>query len=542
VKLGKKPLASVWGHSDYGYRKSKLRKPGQVALGPEYAGSRISREALVNGEDEDELELTNEEEVDDAEEDDTAPFADPEDVDMDVDEEDEDIDSEAAFGESDVEKFKDFTFRGSGKHRVPNETKKRPVAADFMSDGEDDGVALNGDRTEDDETDEDVLQHAEESDDESKRSGQSIGDEDDGNRSDEKSTGSEVAESEDGSGTDSEDEDDEKARRAELRKIMNEEQKTVMATISQAAKSDADKGNAVKKQRAAFGSLVSARMVMQKALIATNSMSAAEEKEEEDAAAHPYQAAEEAAVKLWNTLDGIRYQLSKASTTAKAGQKRKLDINTSTTLSAIWERMQASEIAAIDIRQSSLEKWSAKVRGATAMPVSQKFNPTAAQQSITSVLQDHLVSSDHLVNRTKIPRSCAPVQRDLKITEDPNIYDDANFYQLVLKEFVDQKRMDALATPGLGDDSANLVQFKATKEVKSRKNVDTKASKGRKLRYTVHEKLQNFMAPEDRGSWEQDAVDRFFGTLLGQKMTLREDEVEDDPEQNEEEGLVLFRS
>ena len=78
-----------------------------------------------------------------------------------------------------------------------------------------------------------------------------------------------------------------------------------------------------------------------------------------------------------------------------------------------------------------------------------------------------------------------------------------------------------------------------------RKKVDTKASKGRKMRFTVHEKLQNFMAPEDRGSWEPEAIDRFFGTLLGQKMTLGEemeaDEVEDEISL-EEQGLMLFRS
>jgi protein AATF/BFR2 len=84
------------------------------------------------------------------------------------------------------------------------------------------------------------------------------------------------------------------------------------------------------------------------------------------------------------------------------------------------------------------------------------------------------------------------------------------------------------------------------KEAKTRKNVDTKASKGRKMRFTVHEKLQNFMAPEDKGSWEPDAIDRFFGTLLGQKMILGEEEASDDGQAENgvspEESLMLFRS
>jgi protein AATF/BFR2 len=138
------------------------------------------------------------------------------------------------------------------------------------------------------------------------------------------------------------------------------------------------------------------------------------------------------------------------------------------------------------------------------------------------------------------------VQRELKLAEDPNIYDDANFYQLLLKELVDQRRVESLSAPAAGTEAGKTMQWAAINEAKTRKNVDTKASKGRKMRYTVHEKLQNFMAPEDRGRWEPDAIDRFFGTLLGQKMTLAEADVEDDEEENrvplEEEGLMLFRS
>ena len=339
----------------------------------------------------------------------------------------------------------------------------------------------------------------------------------------------------------SEESDDEKARRAELRKMMNEEQRTVVATISQAAKADAEKGAAVKKQRKTFDSLLNVRIRLQKALISSNSLGAVEDKEDYDAMSEPYKAAEEAAMKLWNTLGGIRDELSKASSVTNTGKKRKRDIDTSTSSSTIWERMQDSEVAAIDFRQTTLEKWSAKVKGTTAMPVSRKLNPTAGQQSITSVLQEQVASSDHLVKRTKMPRSCAPIQAKLKLTEDPDIYDDADFYQMLLRELVDQRMVDSSSAPTIGGG----LQWMAIKEAKPRKGSDLKLSKGRKLKYTVHEKLQNFMAPEERGTWEQDAIDRFFGTLLGQKMTLGEDAAGSDEDSDlplEEEGLKLFRS
>ncbi|KAG4444466.1 hypothetical protein IFR05_000057 [Cadophora sp. M221] len=496
--------------------KSKLRKPEEVALGPEYSGSRISREALLKDDDEEEVSGSDSE----LEKEQNTRFADPEDSDLDLDiDEEGDIDSDNAFGASDEEKFKDFTFRGSGKPReLSGGQKKRPTASDFMSGSEDDddGVALNGDNSDVPETDEDELdvsnQHSDDSDSDggSNREGDAEDDAED----------NEESESDDD--TSSEEDEDEDERRAELRKIMGEEQQSVVASITQAAKADAAKGNAVKEQRKAFDSLLSVRMVLQKALIASNSVSTVEEKDSEDSTNQPYEAAEEAAIKLWNTLDGLRNQLSKASS-AKTGQKRKRGIEVSTPSSDIWDRMQASEVAMIDTRQTTLEKWSSKVRGTTSLPISRKLNPSAPQQSITSVLQDQLASSEHLIQKTKIPRACAPIQRDAKLTEDANIYDDGNFYQMLLKELVDQRRVESLTAPAAG----KALQWTAVKEVKTRKNVDTKASKGRKMRFTVHEKLQNFMAPEDRTSWRPEAVDLFFGNLLGQKMNLGEGEDED---------------
>lgn len=50
---------------------------------------------------------------------------------------------------------------------------------------------------------------------------------------------------------------------------------------------------------------------------------------------------------------------------------------------------------------------------------------------------------------------------------------------------------------------------------KIKKKVDTKASKGRKLRYTVHEKIQNFMAPIPGEIWHEEQTDELFASLFG---------------------------
>ncbi|KFY85123.1 hypothetical protein V500_08688 [Pseudogymnoascus sp. VKM F-4518 (FW-2643)] len=519
--------------------KSKLRKPSQVALGPQYAGARISRKDLLNN-DED-SDISDDEESTEGQ--DLEGIIDPDTVDLDAEDLDGEINSDDALGESDDEKFKEFVFRGSGKPKVAvgGGPSKRKTAADFMSgsededvdeidseDVEDGGAQIDGTDESGSESQEELLEDGDQDEDEDM-------DEVDGDDSEEEEDDNDDSEDSD----ESEAGDDEQARRAELRKMMSEEQKTVVATISQAAKADAEKGNAVKAQRKTFDSLLNVRIRLQKALVATNSMTSLEQSSETST---PYKAAEEAAVKLLNTLNAMRSELDK---TAMNSKKRKhTAIDTSTSNSDIWAAIQASESQSVPKRQATLAKWSARVRGTTAAPISRKLN-TVAEQSIVDVLSEQLSGSnaERLIKRTKMPRSCAPIQVKAKITEDENIYDDADFYQLLLKELVDQRMVDSSSAPSMGAGGQPIAQWAAAKEARTKKNVDTRASKGRKMKFTVHEKLQNFMAPEDRGLWEPEAIDRFFGTLLGQKMNLGEEDESDDEETPlAEEALMLFRS
>lgn len=517
--------------------KSKLRQKDAPALGAQYRGSRVSRAALQETSDEDDEE--DDEDALDGESG-SEEFDDPDEADLEADQDDEDaeIESDNALTQSDVDRFKDFTFRGSSKPKTTKERlASRPKAADFLTSSEDEG-------SEDEESGEGA--HGLDADSDEEMENGVDGSEDDEDVEDDDEDQDEEDEEED----DDDDEDesegsadgDADAQREELRKIMTEGQKSIVATISEAAKADAEKGQAVRQQRRAFDALLNIRIRLQKALVAANSM----ETVEEPASEHkkPYEAAEEAAIKLLNSIDGFRRSMLPETAKAKIGDKRKREFDSDTTSQAIWDSMEETEALALAHRRKVLDKWSSKVRTTTAMTTSRKLGP-ATTQSLVSILDDQLLgNSDRLIKRTRTPRSCAPIQATKKVAEDPNIYDDADFYQLLLKELVDQRTLDSAS--GTTDGAGVTVRWAALKEAKTRKQVDRKASKGRKLRFTVHEKLQNFMAPEDRRSWEQDAIDRFFGTLFGQKMELGEEEEASDEEMGgasvAEEGLRLFRN
>jgi protein AATF/BFR2 len=163
---------------------------------------------------------------------------------------------------------------------------------------------------------------------------------------------------------------------------------------------------------------------------------------------------------------------------------------------------------------------------------------------------------DRLVAKTVVARSCAPVQAasapkkvpttngtSISDKEDKNlqldIYDDADFYTTLLSNLISQRSADTTVNFG----NLSLQPWQAAREAKTKKIVDTKASKGRKLRYTVHDKLVSFMAPEDRGSWGETRVDDLFSGLLGRRVGLAEnggDGNDADEGDAEVQGLRLF--
>ncbi|KAI1410519.1 TRAUB-domain-containing protein [Hypoxylon sp. FL1857] len=534
--------------------KSKLRRKDPVALGPQYRGAPVSRAALEDDDDDDDEESDGEEEgesdsdsedpsnYEDARQDldddsGSEEFDDPDEADLEADQDDEDdaeIDSDNAFGESDEEKFKDFVFRGSSQ-TMPKKGKRvaRPTAADYMVSDDNDSGSEGAEL--DDEGSDDDLDEEEASDDE--RVDGFIDDEaeededDDEDMDDASNTGSEDDEFDEEE--EEEDDDLEKAPqvngagRATIQEMMNTGQRNLAGTLSAAAQKDVAKGKAVRQQRKAFDALLNIRIRLQKSLVAVNSFGSIEDLGEQS---QPYEAAEAAALKLWNAIDGFRTSIQSDSS-GKTGQKRKRAADTDTSSQEIWENMEVIEQRALARRRAVLEKWSHNARNIRMVDRSSRKFTNTVEKSLTTRLDEELDAPERLIKRTRTPRSCAPAQVARKVNEDPNIYDDADFYQLLLKELVDQRSGDASGAPG---GPTATIRFAAVKEAKAKRHVDTKASKGRKMRFNVHDKLQNFMAPEDRRSWEQSAIDRFFGTLFGQKMVLNEDE-EDEKEASDEE-------
>ncbi|XP_029939039.1 protein AATF [Salarias fasciatus] len=103
---------------------------------------------------------------------------------------------------------------------------------------------------------------------------------------------------------------------------------------------------------------------------------------------------------------------------------------------------------------------------------------------------------------------------------DEDIFDDDDFYHQLLRELIERKT--SASDPN--DQVAMGRQWLAIQKLRSKikKKVDTKASKGRKVRFHVHGKLVGFMAPMDSSSMSDEARSELYRGLFGQNAAVRD--------------------
>ena len=86
-----------------------------------------------------------------------------------------------------------------------------------------------------------------------------------------------------------------------------------------------------------------------------------------------------------------------------------------------------------------------------------------------------------------------------------------DFYNEILREMMQTRTQNITDPIMLSKQWAVLNSLR--KKVK--KHVDTKASKGRRIRYIPHKKLVSFMAPNDYCEYTDEAKNALFQSLFG---------------------------
>lgn len=353
-----------------------------------------------------------------------------------------------------------------------------------------------------------------------------------------------------------------------------EEEGTVHTFSKEKVDEEVEKGKAVKSQLALWDQLLEGRIKIQKALVTANQLPqpqtlpefkrrggaelGAELKNTHKALKalqrsllelHDlllYQNAETRAVALGETrargdddeeVNSDESEDKEGSARGGGLPKRKLE-------TAEYPDFMAKRFAAFQpYRDATLQKWHDKTRLTTGKS-SKGFG--AFDRNILTQVEQVLMDKERLVRRTQTRRSEYKVlgkkeapavvadgilaegeeaERHLKANThlkdlDEDIFDDDDFYHQLLRELIE--RRTSAADPN--DQVAMGRQWLAIQKLRSKikKKVDTKASKGRKVRFHIHSKLVNFMAPVDHSPVSDEARSELYRGLFGQSSAARE--------------------
>jgi len=195
----------------------------------------------------------------------------------------------------------------------------------------------------------------------------------------------------------------------------------------------------------------------------------------------------------------------------------------------------------ITYRNDTIERWNDRTRIAMGSSNSTKGKQTSSfgslELSTLKQIQHILSDTPRLVRRTQYKRTSYKVlgkvldknerdsDEDSSDSEDENqsqnkksheeydseIFDDDDFYHNLLRELIERKS---------GSDERqqdNWLQIQKLRAKSNRRKVDTRASKGRKIRYDIHAKLVNFMAPvvnKMPGQISEEAKNELFNSLF----------------------------
>lgn len=297
---------------------------------------------------------------------------------------------------------------------------------------------------------------------------------------------------------------DEKELEKECQSHTSEKQDILM-NLRRHKDEDTVKGQAVKNQKALWDKTLEFRFLLQKAFSVSNKLPQEPVKSyfcSSDTAVG--QAYSELICSSKETLDSI-LKLQEAlvennQSIIQAKSKGSCEDEKVSTLEIEdedWSKIFNFHNRIAPFRNNSIEKWHRRTQVATgAAAFSGKLS--AFNQSVADQVTGYMRDPNRMIRQMQLRRSSVGVygkvpgehenttEEDENTNGDPELLDDSEFYQQLLKEFFETC-----------DPATSEAAFHSLKkqQPKKRKVVDRRASKSRKIRYNVHEKMVNFMAP-----------------------------------------------
>ncbi|KAJ7460611.1 apoptosis-antagonizing transcription factor [Mycena latifolia] len=331
------------------------------------------------------------------------------------------------------------------------------------------------------------------------------------------------------SGDEEECEDDEESIPPHSEPEEAEATEDLPSTLRKTREEDRKKGKAVSQQIAMWETLLDARIRLQKSATAANRLPSSSHLPQFTEITECRQSLDkmlEEAFLLSDELFDLQEKLLSANDSITAPPRKRRRLQSDATPSDFSTQLHEATSAASALEHAyhphlvqTLSKWSSKIQAvapSALLPSNRNAFSSRNSQNLKSAVQlidETLLDHRKLIARTQVRRGKGARLGETADTEeeegkvDIEAFDDTDFYQQLLRDIIDSRSAN-----GTGSDDWMVIQ----KQKKAKKKVDTKASKGRKLRYEVHEKLQNFMVPVPvPGMWHEEQIDELFSSLMG---------------------------
>ncbi|KAK4048863.1 rRNA-processing protein bfr2 [Microbotryomycetes sp. JL221] len=328
--------------------------------------------------------------------------------------------------------------------------------------------------------------------------------------------------------------------------------KHMLSQLRQAASADVLKGRHVKRQLTFCDNILESRIKLQKSTTAINTLPRLK------TAQKFFNLIQSDVEQTWQQINQLNEQLFELRTRLAqtneqislpndfgTTRKRKRSSNDSHSdyLDATLLDLATFDSTCEPYLKSTVTKWSDKVLAASGLNLNSTKKFKSINQNVMSQIEHSLkqTEQDRLLKRTRINRNFEkrkPIginessynnevdanvfkalqdesieNKQTTTNQDVEIFDDGDFYQQLLRDVVESRMLD------LDDSTLENLRMASARHRKQKKIVDTRASKGRKIRYHVHEKAQNFMIPIQAGVWHDEQIDELFSSLLGRNLS-----------------------
>jgi protein AATF/BFR2 len=188
----------------------------------------------------------------------------------------------------------------------------------------------------------------------------------------------------------------------------------------------------------------------------------------------------------------------------------------------IWKRLSETHNALRPQWKSVTDKWHARLNFGSEQAKSKlKVLNYSMWDQIDEIVsnEDKFVEKTYSLFQDSRRHDKAEQEGAEEALYDFEVYDDCVFHAAMLKTYINSTT-EATNSSEYVLNAEELKELRRYKKNPNGKNVDRKASKGRKVRYVPHAKLQNFMFPQENSSNYNDNGSNGVGGTYGNDKPL----------------------